>query len=1634
MSEHGQAFHDAEPWDGGDGPAAESGDDSDDDALSANGSGPSHGQQSEGATSGEPSASPSADSMEYEGSFDNDDEPIPDGLTEGTAGDSGGEAGPSAPPTERQFSEGFGILDAALNPGGDARADEQMIDALNTEQQQQRQTADRINAAVRNNANNGNAGGGAGHFDQDGGGGADGDGNGANQTPVDPIFNPGTGVNDTLTFQPFKYPTYTDTWYDLSRNGLSPGDMRPCRAFALQVPTAFLQRDADAFTKMEMPVNHEDRAFAYAALIGALFQPIEQGWHTGTLARDQRGQTNGAQEKRPLESFERYENVPQGEPDKTLPAFQIGYEELPDDDETELLAVRIWLFVYDPTFSITEILVEMMKFEARVSDHSSINRGGSGGSKSAASEEASKRGRGSLSLWSVGYNVSQHAALMSQFITSDSNWRTVLQYYANKTTGNPKGCPVHDDYDALNAMDASDRMMVPDPSSRYGSLSPWAPEHLLNAKRPQTLGAGLGDLATGAPLRVKYDRLDPGSYFDDDGNFRLPDSEEGGSFFWLCTDRDARSVWQLPLPRPLQGSVTPGPNLITAFNQYEYDIFKDKCKNDGSQCPSYSAWLNGNSGRDAAGRLHSLALGLDSEQLERRKRLAAQLTPYNYALKQQGYSLKAGEGNDVITKIKDADSYTIRTIPSTDTCTEQCNHMYHTIFTHWKGRAKAARLAVAKEAERAAKAARKSAEEQTKAHNDAANAHRLNTEQPEGYNIRKEAFQYSARQLEGRFRSIKDRLSIPPGYQAMYDGLMAQVAKNGGTASMAYSFSEGEASAASAAAPAAPADDANGEVSAERVRQIAAEMMYQRQKALPAKDRTVWGCLQEWLGAIFVDDCMIAGRDRGLMDHLYVHCFEPYTKNSRFILFFLAPRGTGKSKRVERMMAIMPKGWILKNGGSSAKAGMNGNHSPSNGCVVFYDEVDTDLTWATCDKRMEYWKQKLSSQSFEMERTVQISDNVHGDSHVTVRIVTDHRESDVCCSNMGQLFTKDNLRPDEGKYALCQRTVSHFARTQTKAESSDSAFEAQMAKTPVRKRIADFRLFTCLVGFVRLLLRNCDWLKPNLKFADDLWREFDKILTHEDGLCESEARRNIRRSETLITLCVMEAVARVFLFRQTAWYYEYGKPDPNTGTGQKFEVGMLWDVVRTLHPTRELILYAWSLSLENNIGTCRHGVAVMTAACAQAGLTIDGVLRRLPKESPESMLQAPNRNLPGGASADEWALPPTLETDVGAKQGDIDELHDAMHTSRKRRSVFRRLVYKDSGGTDRRQAAPLEEIRAAHQRHYDRTDPSQGLGPMTTVKDALFPTLTLAACFYKEQSLLHWATGRTSGVDSTSGYGRAEEVIEVDKFSGCKKTVQFLELPDEAANGAKLYDFAWLALYKPPRARPAAFGPGGPGGAGGSSGFNGTSPIVMVGRKLADDGYCSSFDMHEPGVIDALRVLATKENDRYCPQMPRMKEWQHSQENAIRRHMRPRPQGDDDGGDGDTGESAQGLSLNGFQVQLNSEAKYIGAHEDVNELGRTERAAMPFVCQAHGTRGMFGTVRVPFHKPLDRMYARCRLPALLPHTSTAVSKSTARCFSTPWSRPSTCSWSWRASCSARRSRGARGCTSTLSTGRPCPTA
>jgi hypothetical protein len=94
-------------------------------------------------------------------------------------------------------------------------------------------------------------------------------------------------------------------------------------------------------------------------------------------------------------------------------------------------------------------------------------------------------------------------------------------------------------------------------------------------------------------------------------------------------------------------------------------------------------------------------------------------------------------------------------------------------------------------------------------------------------------------------------------------------------------------------------------------------------RQLRCSDRMVWGELQEFLRHIFSDCARIDGRDRRILDEIYLHSFEMYADQT-FILIIASEKGKGKSVRADRFAKLMPEGWISENGANSARAGMNG--------------------------------------------------------------------------------------------------------------------------------------------------------------------------------------------------------------------------------------------------------------------------------------------------------------------------------------------------------------------------------------------------------------------------------------------------------------------------------------------------------------------------------------------------------------------------------------------------------------------------------------------------------------------------------------------------------------------------------------
>jgi len=285
--------------------------------------------------------------------------------------------------------------------------------------------------------------------------------------------------------------------------------------------------------------------------------------------------------------------------------------------------------------------------------------------------------------------------------------------------------------------------------------------------------------------------------------------------------------------------------------------------------------------------------------------------------------------------------------------------------------------------------------------------------------------------------------------------------------------------------------------------------------------------------------------------------------------------------------------------------------------------------------------------------------------------------------------------------------------------------------------------------------------------------------------------------------------------------YEAGRCDVN-GVAKKFDIADYWDVIRTLRPSREMIIASWSHSLEYSIGTSAHGVNAMNAICERMGFAIDKIFRRLPTQKAEQLASPANM---GEVDLAKWMREANDGIAGGAGHGansaSLEQLEQRMANTRKTRCEFRQLA----AGSDCMQQQPLDAIKSiAPEGNSDHK-----------YSDALFPTLVTASAYYKPKALLMWATGKKCTRDEAT--------------AGRETPLRFKEISGHS-DDAKEYDFAWLQLK-------------------GRDYKDGSASVWRaVGDVLKDQSTCKLFDMHRAGIADTLFLLASTENKRLCPEMP----------------------------------------------------------------------------------------------------------------------------------------------------------------------
>ena len=458
--------------------------------------------------------------------------------------------------------------------------------------------------------------------------------------------------------------------------------------------------------------------------------------------------------------------------------------------------------------------------------------------------------------------------------------------------------------------------------------------------------------------------------------------------------------------------------------------------------------------------------------------------------------------------------------------------------------------------------------------------------------------------LDAILRSTTDAASLPAGFLDWHKGLLAELEANSGSASVAFRSGR-----------------------------------FGRQKA--NVDQSVFGELWALFGTIYSDICQIAGRDRRVLDQCFFTVFEVFTPVT-FICVLSGVRGNGKSLRSERLASLFPPGVFADAGSATPKAGMNGTSRATDGRVMLFDEAPADLM-SKDSQRVEFWKQANSGpgprrsslapplprghlpftapllaaqtpikRSYTHERTV-ASDENGVERFKTVKILTRHRSSYIVCSNHGTSLTPADANASfqvcDSRLALADRLVFEVVRPTANCKNSSDADYKAIAGSPLGKELVSlFRTITCLAGMTWMAIGDCGWLLPDVKHANAVFERLDNMLVKQFGLPAISPRKAKRREQIMQTCGILEAVARVYLFKETAVEFEVGRPRPN-GTPRPFELSDLASVIKTISFSPEVMLFAWSFSLDYNVSTSSVGAHVLSSVAQHFGLATLSIAR-----------------------------------------------------------------------------------------------------------------------------------------------------------------------------------------------------------------------------------------------------------------------------------------------------------------------------------------------------------------------------------------------------------------------------------------
>ena len=166
----------------------------------------------------------------------------------------------------------------------------------------------------------------------------------------------------------------------------------------------------------------------------------------------------------------------------------------------------------------------------------------------------------------VDSNFEGTAGLQYQRILNSEGWMRLLNVHSGSSSANNwTGRPCVRNLPQVANTPQGRRPLYGDIKSGIGTLHPLGYEAVFNAKTASGLAFGLVDPLTSELLDVCAAQLDVDTYFhpgNADSFTPFFVASEQRTCFWICSSQDRKSIFDLPLPRALTGSIAPGAPLV----------------------------------------------------------------------------------------------------------------------------------------------------------------------------------------------------------------------------------------------------------------------------------------------------------------------------------------------------------------------------------------------------------------------------------------------------------------------------------------------------------------------------------------------------------------------------------------------------------------------------------------------------------------------------------------------------------------------------------------------------------------------------------------------------------------------------------------------------------------------------------------------------------------------------------------------------------------------------------------------------------------------------------------------------------------------------------------------------------------